>query len=130
GHNVTLATPGEYFRRPELKLSFSKIDYYNREPWYPARASIVFVDTVVFGITIYESTEEAEVTSDWSAPIRYSRVSASPTKRKSRYAYIQTTQKQFMPSGRLSVRAYSPYGGVEWQQTWQEKNVGELCQKI
>ncbi len=35
-----------------------------------------------------------------------------------------------MPSGRLAICAYSPYLRVNWGKTWQEKNVGELSQKL
>ena len=38
--------------------------------------------------------------------------------------------KRHMPSGRLAVRAYSPYGRVSWEERWLEDKVGGLSGKI
>ena len=32
--------------------------------------------------------------------------------------------------GLLAIRAYSPYGGVIWQQRWREETVGALSRKV
>lgn len=34
-----------------------------------------------------------------------------------------------MPCGRLALRAYSPYGRIDWKQEWHEKTVGDLSKR-
>jgi hypothetical protein len=127
GHRVVL-DPG--FRRPELKVyPGQQFDYYRGEPWRPGRQTIVFIGDVAIGLSIYEATEETEVRYEWNQPIRYIRVSEAPPKRRPRWMDAERTQRQQMPSGRLGVRAYAPYPGVEWEQRWQEDRVGGLSNK-
>jgi hypothetical protein len=40
------------------------------------------------------------------------------------------THKQDMPSGRLCLRASSPYPGTSWERSWREANAGELPGKV
>lgn len=35
-----------------------------------------------------------------------------------------------MPTGRLALRAYSPYSGTSWQETWREKTPGDLVNRF
>jgi len=81
-----------------------------------------------FGLTVYETTDEVEVKYDWKGPIRYIRVSTVPTKRTRAWASLDTTYKKHMPSGRLAIRAYCPYSGVDWEKRWFEKTIGEISQ--
>ena len=105
GHRVALASGGEYVHRPELSVyEGQKFDYYNREPWTPGRATLVWVDSLAFGLTLFESTDHVEVTYEWDRPIRYVRTTED-TKRRSSWSIANTTYKQHMPSGRLILRA-------------------------
>src|SRR5262249_51409716 len=111
GHRVTLPAGGERFHRPALTVyEGQKFDYYNSEPWSPGRPTIVFIGTMPFGITVYESTEYVDTTYEWNSTIRYVRVNQPSPKRRHAWARDAMTYKQHMPSGRLAVRAYSPHG--------------------
>jgi hypothetical protein len=130
GHRVALAPPRE-FHRPELTVhQGQKFDYYNSEPWHPKRKTVVYIGDVALGLTVYESTEEVEVTYEWDRPVRYMRVSDSPPKPRPKWMGPEPTRKRHMPSGRLAVRAYSPYGRVSWEERWLEDKVGGLSRKI
>jgi hypothetical protein len=133
GHRVTLASTGEFHRPPLSVHDGQKWDYYNQDSWYPGwypgRKTVVFISTVAFGLTIFETTEEVEVKYDWNSPIRYIRVTALPAKRRPAWAGIDTTYKKQMPCGRLAVRAYYPYGRVNWEKRWCEKKVGEISEQ-
>jgi hypothetical protein len=130
GHRVALAPPRE-FHRPELTVyQGQKFDYYNGEPWYPKRKTVVYIGAVALGLTVYESTEEAEVTYEWNRPVRYVRVSEAPPKPRPKWMGAEPRIKRHMPSRRLAVRAYSPYGRVPWEKRWLEDKVGGLSRKI
>jgi hypothetical protein len=66
----------------------------------------------------------------FSHSIRYIRVSTVATKRRRGWTAIDTTYKKHMPSGRLAIRAYCPYGGVDWEKRWCEKTTGEISQQL
>jgi hypothetical protein len=106
---VTLASTGEFHRPPLSVRDGNKLDYDNRDSWCPGRETVVFIGSVAFGLSFYETTDEVEVRHDWNGPIRYIRVSTVPTKRRRGWAGIDTTYKKHTPSGRLAVRAYCPY---------------------
>jgi hypothetical protein len=130
GHRVVLA-PSDEFQRPQLSLyQGQKFDYYEREPWRPARKTVVYIGDVALGLTVFESIEEVEVDYKWDRPVRYVRVSELPPKPRSKWMGAEPNIKRHMPSGRLAVRAYSPYGGVLWEQRWVEDKVGGLSRKI
>jgi len=82
GHHVTLAATGEFHRPPLSVREGHKSDYDNGESWSPGRKTVVFIGSVAFGLTVYETTEEADVRYDWNGPIRYIRVSTVPTKNR------------------------------------------------
>jgi hypothetical protein len=130
GYRVALASAPEHSHRPKLSLyEGQKFDYYNREPWVPGRETLVFVGHVAFGLTLYELTEQVDVTYQWNSPVRYVRTSDMLQKRKPAWA-SETTYKRHMPCGRLALRAYCPYGRVSWQRQWQEASAGQLSKKF
>jgi hypothetical protein len=130
GHRVALA-PSDEYHRPALTVHQGhKFDYYDREPWRPARKTVVYIGDIALGLTVYESTEEVAVTYEWNRPVRYVRVSEAPPKLRPKWMGADPDIKRPMPSGRLAVRAYSPYGGVSWEQRWLEEKVGGLSRKI
>jgi hypothetical protein len=127
GHRVTLSTDAT-FRRPELALYKGQIfDHRNGELWRPGRLTVVFIGQIAFGLSFYEYSEEAEVTYNWDTPVRYQKAAHEPPpKRRPRYSRERPTYRRQMPSGRLALRAYSPYVGVSWERHWQEVTCGDL----
>jgi len=81
GHRVTLASSREFHRPPLNVHDAQKLDHYSGDSWCPGRETVVFIGSVAFGLTIFETTEEADVKYDSNSPIRYVRVGALPTKR-------------------------------------------------
>jgi hypothetical protein len=98
-------------------------DYHHREPWSPNHATVVYFDSVAFGLTIFETTEQVEVVYDWDQPIRYVRARPDVMKSKSRWT---TTSKHYMPSGWLALRAYFLDWRVPWEKVWGASKAGRL----
>jgi hypothetical protein len=67
GYRVALAATGEFRRPPLTVYDAQKIGYDTRETWSPGRETVVFIGSVVFGLSVYEDTEEVEVRHEWEA---------------------------------------------------------------
>ena len=87
---------------------------------------MVFVGTVAIGLTIFESSEQVEVRL---VDGKYVRVDEPPAPRRRHYSDYWTTQRD-LRSGRLCLRAYSPYNGASWERFWRESKAGELPGKF
>ena len=123
GHRVTIAPRDQNLRR--IDIDPKDRDLYH-PPWSPDRPTVVFMGLVAFGITVYELTEEALV--EWHDG-KYVRTSSLPPRPRPRYssAYAYDTKhKQQMPSGRVCIRAFSPYDLASWKQEWRETRSGSL----
>ena len=127
GRNVRLL-PLTQFCRPELHTRPGhRLDDYRHPAWSPDRATIVSFGTVAIGLSIYEVSEEAEfryVKGD------YVRVSELPARRRPYDDTYNWISKRETGSGRLAVRAYSPYLGTAWTQEWIEAKPGDLATKF
>ena len=124
GHSVRLLPMGQ-FHRVELHTRPGQrpYDYHRREPWSPDRATVVSIGTVAIGLTIYEVCEEAEFRY---VDGHYVRVSELPERRRPYSDTYNWISKRETGSGRLAVRAYSPYPGTTWTQEWIETKPGDL----
>jgi hypothetical protein len=123
GHRVTIAPRDQNLRR--IAIDPKDRDLY-RPPWSPDRPTVVFMGLVAFGITVYELTEEAAV--EWHDG-KYVRTSSLPPRPRPRHAsayMYDTKQKRQIPSGRVCVRAFSPYDLASWKQEWRETRSGSL----
>jgi hypothetical protein len=87
---------------------------------------VVFVGTVAIGLTVFEIGEEAEFRYVKGDYVRASEL--PPTKRYDEMFSWVTTRET--ASGRLAIRAYSPYGGTSSQQTWHEDKPGKLVRDV
>ena len=95
--------------------------------WQSQRPTVVYIGTIVFGLTIYEISEYAEVKH---VEKEYVRLSSLPTnQRQSPYRndWVMSTD---MPTGRLYLQVYSPYYRVDWIHRWSEERPGDLVSKI
>lgn len=124
GHRVLFAPSLEESHRPPLytRKGQPAYEYYRREPWFPNRPTVVFIGTVAIGLTIFEPTEEVEarlLNSEWV------RLSEHPLRKGHRDQFTFTHRHEFA-TGRLAVRASSPYQGTEWEELWTENAAGEL----
>lgn len=73
----------------------------------------------MIGLTLIEDSEETEM-----AYVRGDYVPVA-TLSKRQIASTWTTHKN-LPSGRFRLRAYSPYGGTNWQREWSVKKDQDL----
>jgi hypothetical protein len=126
-HRISVACgEGGYTRKvigdEEGRLKRSSFDI---NPWGPALPTLVFIDEIAIGLTVYEQTVDKEMVylDGKYVPVHEAR-KLKPGLwdgiRKNRY--MVTTGRA--PSKRLCLRAYSPYYLVEWTQTWTEHSAG------
>jgi hypothetical protein len=88
---------------------------------------VVFIGTVAIGLTIYEQSENTEVrylNGDY-VPVG----KLAPPKRGGYGAASWTTHKE-LASGRLCLRASSPYHVAKWEQQWEETSGRTLVDMI
>ena len=125
GYRVMLAPSDQAYRRPDLDYREEPtgqwVDYHK---WQPARPTVTFIGTVAIGLTLYELTEHVDVRH---VNGQYVRVDEAPRTRRWQSEWIH---KEHMPTGRLALRAYSPYSGTSWQETWREKAAGDLVNRF
>ncbi len=86
--------------------------------------TLVFIDTVAIGLSIFEVSEHVEVRYTGGEP-RYARVGSPEDRAAPRRPHDWTT-KQWLVSGRLGVHAYAAYSEIRWERYWCEKKPGEL----
>jgi hypothetical protein len=129
GHRVAFAPFGHALQRHAVdERSDGGRDRGGYGSWSPDRATVVYVGTVAFAVTIFELSEEVEVKY---VDGKYFRVSQLPLpKRRSFYVESTWNHKRHMPSGRLCIRASSPYSRVKWEKQWREAKKGGLRSKV
>lgn len=135
GHRVVIAPSDALFRRefiddkevPQKKES--RYDPYggNRH-WSPYRPTVVYVNSVVFGLAVIEMTESVEMRYVNGKYIRDS--DHVPPKASKHYFDRTWTTTKNMPSGRLRLVVYSPYRSISWLCTYQETKTRILKQDL
>jgi hypothetical protein len=129
GHRVTFAPLDQHLGRPAVdERSKAGGERNGYDSWGPDRPTVVYVGTVAIGLTIFELSEEVEVQY---VDGKYIPVARVPTSRRTELLSPSVwTHKRDMPSGRLSLRATSPYPRATWQTQWPETKRGELGAKV
>jgi hypothetical protein len=124
GHRVILAPYGRYYHRLELVLEgVARQAAGYAEPWHPARPTVFYIGSVAFGLTLYEASEPVEVQHAGDKYVPVAQVTEDVRRRLPSWEWTTT---QYPPSGRLTLRAYSPDGSVSWQKEWSEAKQGDL----
>lgn len=130
GYRVTFAPSDQRFQRPAVdeRISGGSRDEYGYGRWNPDRPTVVFIGTVAIGLTLFELSEEVELQY---VEGKYVPVKQAPLSyRVSRNGWNTWRIKRHMASGKLCLRASSPYGLALWEQQWRETRKGELPSKI
>ena len=93
-----------------------------RDDWSPSGGTVTFLGTVAVGLTLFEPTERAKVVY---VDGKRTRVSDAPPRLRRRWV-----SDADIPSGKLALRAYSPYRGAAWERRWVEKVPGDLARML
>lgn len=125
-HRVVFAPRDGYYGRPDVdeRLKPGQARYFGS--WRPARPTVVFIGTVAVGLTLFELSEEVEMEYRDG---KYSRVSLLPASKR-RVPPPAWTTKRDMPTGRLCLRASSPYPRAAWERQWCEAKPGDLVRQL
>jgi hypothetical protein len=129
GHRVVLAPSDARYSRMGLnhrdnENAVDDDNYHYGGRGGPAKPTLVFIQTVAIGLTIFELSEHVEVRYI-GGENKYARIGSPEERRAPRLAHDWTT-KQWLVSGRLGVHAYAPYSAIRWERYWREKKPGEL----
>ena len=135
GHRVVIAPPDAQLRRERV---FEKEDAPKEERkhdpygydrlWSPYRPTVVYVDSLSFGLAIVEMTESVVMRYVNGKYIRESEY--VPPKASRHYVDHTWTTIRDLPTGRLRLVVYSPYRSVSWSTWFQETKTRTLTQEI
>lgn len=129
GHQVTFPPTDQHLGRPTVdERSKGGRDRDGYGSWGPDRPTVVYIGTVAIGLTIFELSDEIEVQY---LDGKYVPLRQVPIERRhgllARNAWIT---RRDMPSGKLCLRASSPYTVATWEKQWREARKGELTSLI
>lgn len=101
--------------------------------WSPGRPTLVFIEEVAIGLSIYEQTVEREMVyiDGRHVPVKEAKeIKPGLWDRKTKTFYHRSVQR--VASKRLCLRAYSPYSRVAWEHTWTEDkgSLAKQCDNI
>lgn len=126
GCRVDYSPQGLSFHRPELKHCEGKDGWTSTwDHWHPARSTIVYIGTMPIGLTIFEYMERVEAQERNGKWIRLSDIPPPSGRRRYSTPSYYTSAHDFT-TGRIAIRAYSPYAAVPWERYWVEPEVGGL----
>jgi hypothetical protein len=127
GYRVCLPAGGAYHGRPSVdpRDKPDKRTYWHY-CWRPGRGTIVFLGTLAVGLTVYELSERVQVVRQDGRYVRATDPTISQARRRRADLWVH---EEDLPSGRLCVRAYCPYGYVTWSKEWREAKPGDLAHR-
>lgn len=119
GHRVRMANASEHFQRREVdpRPATRQPRYYD-SLWHPERPTVIYVDTVAIGLSLFETLESVEMQY-----VRGEYVPVSKMTNASRALLGSSTwtTQRLIPSGEFCLQAYSPYAATDWVRRWQGK---------
>lgn len=129
GHRVRIAPESPRIYRAEVdERENTKPSRYYSDLWHPYRPTVVYIQDIVIGLTIFEISEEVEVGYLNGQYIPMNEYLNNPLiKSKSAFSW---TSKSDMPSGRLCIQAYSTHPGTRWLKQWRESKPGEFSKTL
>jgi hypothetical protein len=113
---------------------------FETNTWGPARPTLIFIDDIAIGVTIYEQTVDTVDKEMVYLDGKYVSVHEARKLKPGLWNGIRAERHRIIadraPSKRLCLRAYSPYYLVDWTQTWSEgsssltKQIGDIVQSL
>jgi hypothetical protein len=127
GHRVVLAPAEAELGREridEREAAAKPRDHWQYSGlWSPYRPTVVYVGTVAIGLSILEMSELVMLRY---LNGKYVRESDHVLGRSRYHVDHSWTTTSDLPSGRMRIVAYSPYGRVSWSTQWQETKTASL----
>lgn len=102
--------------------------WFSTDSWRPYRPTVAWFGTMAIGLTVFEVSELAEATYVNGKRVRVSELPI-PKRRPAHAFLLGGTPYPFL-TGRLAIRASSPYWDVTWERQWEESEPGELVGMI
>ena len=131
GHRVVLASADSQLGRgqvDEREIATKPRDRWHHSGlWSPYRPTVVYVGGVAIGLSIIEMSENVTLRYLNGKYIRESEY--VPPRSRHHVDHSWTTTRD-LPSGRMRIVAYSPYGRVSWSTQWQESKSVSLRGQI
>lgn len=127
GHEVSWLPVGSDFHRHPVNVHEKPPRHDDYETyWHPARLTAVSIGTLAVGLTIFETCEAIEMRYIRGT---YYRADQLPKVSQRDMLHSWTTM-QNQCTGRFCIKAYSPYGVLDWSRQWVETKPGELLGKV
>lgn len=119
GHRVRMSHNSDRFHRyaPD-PFPATKQCYYHDGLWQPERPTVVYIDSIAIGLSLFELCKYVEMQYIRGEYVPVSQVSRSA---KTVLGNATWTTQQLIPSGELCLQAYSPYPGTTWSHQWRGK---------
>ena len=126
GHQVMLAPSHLRLRREDITIRESQErNRYYETPWAPDRPTVLFIDDVCIGLTLYETLERVDTVyvNGVYLPIR----DLTEQQRRRFTGPRHWTSTDYVPSGRMVLQAHCASSfRVSWMERWKETKSGEL----
>lgn len=120
GHRVRMANNSDHFHRLDPDpFPPTKQRWYHDSLWRPERPTVVYIDSVAIGLSLFELCEYVEMQYVGGEYVPVSQVSRST---KSLLRDRTWTTQQLVPSSKFCLQAYSPYAGTSWSKQWRGKS--------
>lgn len=135
GYRVVIAPPDarlhreQIYEKEEPPPKNQRHDSYSYGGlWRPHRPTVVYIDSLAFGLSVVEMTEAVKMRYVNGKYIRESEY--VPPKASRHYVDHSWTSTHNLPSGRLRLVVYSPYQSASWSTTFQETKTRNLTSDI
>jgi len=129
--SVVLAPSDARFGRgrfDEREVASKPRDYWQHSGlWSPYRPTVVYVGTIAIGLAIVETSETVTLRYVAGKYVRDTDYVAPRGRHALDHSWTTTRD---LPSGRMRIIAYSPYGRVSWSMQWQEGKSASLSSQI
>lgn len=126
GHRVMLAPGHLQMRRADVSVrEVQEPNNHYETPWSPDRPTVLFIEDLAIGLTLYEVLESVETiyVNGTYIPMR----DLTDQQRRKYTGPMHWTSTKHHPSGRLVLKAYCPSSHrVTWMEQWKESKPGEL----
>ncbi len=127
GHRVVIApkSDGLVRKEPDQQLE----SYVSGERWSPARPSVAYFGTLAVGLTLLEQRERVDDEAERKRRLE-KLVQARTSEEAHSWVWHSIMTTWDLPSGRLALRAYSPYRVASWELLWKEEKAGDLLARV